>query len=857
LNVSLRYSWIVPFRSLDELVPADAARVGGKAWNCARLKQHGLPVPDGLVVFADTSDADLAALETDSWFDRQPPDARFAVRSSGLDEDSAAESFAGIHETHLNIARSEVLTAANGCRASADSERARAYRRARGMSDDAGGVGVLVQRMVPATVSGVAFTIDPVTSNSDEMVINAAPGLGVAVVDGRVDPDEIRIRKTDRQIASYRAATMMDRPEGRSLQRSLDASQVAELASLLTAIEDLYGSPQDVEWCLDGTQFWIVQSRPITTHAEPRAALPGKEVVDIEWTRANLAEVLPDLTSPQALSAIEEMLNVAERNYMGGFLAPYDELGPMVRSFCGRLYFNLSQMRRICVRTRTAPAAVLRSLGHSGPIPPEDEITPKTPLLTLAQNLPDFARILGRHLRARKLFRAHQAKIDGFLKELARADPSTLPDDRIWAEIAGWQQRSAETIEVVLLFGGVLFHEQQLRAICDRVGFPFERLLYSQLAAGERSVSAQQAFDLVALADSARADSRAAEWLSRSGTNLTDMRAALAGTPFLREFERFLDRYGHRGLYESDWALPRYSEDPSPLLQAIRMHLHAGTEPARANGVDIDGDAATIKAEFERQLTGIARWTLLPRARQLLATIKRYYVWREQCRSDMIRVAAVLRRWHLVLADRFVERGWLDTREDYFFLLLGEIAEVISARGSTLREPQGRPEPSRRTTGSPRANLRATVARRRSELERNRRIEMPLLMHESELPRVIARARQVHDAEIFDDDTEMRGTPVSRGAVEADVVVISDPGDFRSMKRGAILVTRATDPSWTPLFTLASGVIVEVGGILSHASTIAREYGLPALANVKQATRRLKTGDRILLNATEGWVRRC
>jgi phosphoenolpyruvate synthase/pyruvate phosphate dikinase len=134
---------------------------------------------------------------------------------------------------------------------------------------------------------------------------------------------------------------------------------------------------------------------------------------------------------------------------------------------------------------------------------------------------------------------------------------------------------------------------------------------------------------------------------------------------------------------------------------------------------------------------------------------------------------------------------------------------------------------------------------------------MPLLMHESELPQVIARARQMQDAGPVDDGTEMRGTPVSRGSVEAEVVVIADPGDFGSMKRGAILVTRATDPSWTPLFTLASGVIVEVGGVLSHASTIAREYGLPALANVKQATRRLKTGDRVLLNATEGWVRRC
>jgi len=219
-------------------------------------------------------------------------------------------------------------------------------------------------------------------------------------------------------------------------------------------------------------------------------------------------------------------------------------------------------------------------------------------------------------------------------------------------------------------------------------------------------------------------------------------------------------------------------------------------------------------------------------------------VWREQCRSDMVRVAAVLRRWHLVLADRFVERGWIVKRDDYFFLLLGEIGEAIH-------------ETARPELVEGRANLRAIVERRRSEFERNRRIEMPLLMRESELPQVIARARQMRDRPPVGDETEMRGTPVSRGSVEADVVVIADPGDFGSMKRGAILVTRATDPSWTPLFTLASGVIVEVGGILSHASTIAREYGLPALANVKQATRRLKTGDRILLNATEGWVRRC
>ena len=144
---------------------------------------------------------------------------------------------------------------------------------------------------------------------------------------------------------------------------------------------------------------------------------------------------------------------------------------------------------------------------------------------------------------------------------------------------------------------------------------------------------------------------------------------------------------------------------------------------------------------------------------------------------------------------------------------------------------------------------------------------MPLLMRESELGRLIRAAALEREPSVRSSPPratsrggntgrELRGTPVSRGIVEAEVAVVDDPGDFALMKRGAILVTRATDPSWTPLFTLAAGVIVEVGGVLSHASTVAREYGIPALANVRQATTVLRTGDRVLLNATEGFVRR-
>jgi pyruvate,water dikinase len=192
-----------------------------------------------------------------------------------------------------------------------------------------------------------------------------------------------------------------------------------------------------------------------------------------------------------------------------------------------------------------------------------------------------------------------------------------------------------------------------------------------------------------------------------------------------------------------------------------------------------------------------------------------------------------MRAYHLALADRFVERGWLDRRDDYFLLRLEEIAAVI-------RDAQ------------PGAGLRHIAAHRAAELEEQKYLQMPMLMRESELPALLRRANAVPES----GGGVLTGLCVSPGSVEAEVVVMKDPGEFATMRRGAILVAPATDPSWTPLFTLASGVIVEVGGMLSHASTIAREYGLPALANVKNATRILKTGDRVFLDASAGRVER-
>ncbi len=806
---------------LDDLADDGESRAGAKAYNCARLRKAGFRVPDGLVLFPNATDEDVDSLGDHPWFNDFPDDALFAVRSSGIGEDGEGESFAGIHDTVLDVSREGIRDAVARCRQSAHSTHALEYRRAKGLPMEDIRMGVLIQRMIHPDAAGVAFTVNPLSGSRNELVINSSWGVAEALVSGQVDPDEFVVRKEDLSLLWSRAG-QKDKTSPGIASLSLSPAQIRELAGLLLRIEQNYGAPQDVEWCHDASGFWIVQSRPVTTEHQSSS--------EIEWTRANLVEILPDLTSPQALASFEKILNQAERQYLGKLAAPDDVLGPMLRVFNGRAYFNLSQVRRICALGKTAPADMLRSMGHAEALRPEDEKPARPGIGESLATARDMMRILARHMNIARVMREHDARIRKDMHRFA-PDPGQLPDAEIWSTIDSWLQTGPDTMQTVLLLSGVLIHELPLRKICDNVGFSFEQLVYPQLAVGERSVSAQQAFDLSELADIARREPTVVEWLSQGSADRGDMRRALKRTVFLAVFERFMKIYGHRGRYESDWSLPRYSEDPSALLHAIRAHLKSGPKPAD-NDSAREQESVEAWEAFAQKLSRWQTWTLLPRVRKSIRKIKQYYVWREQVRSDLMRVSARMRAWSLVLADRFVERGWIANREDYFLIRLEEVAAVI--RGQEAPE-----------------DLKKIVAARREETVRYRSIPMPLLMRESELPGLI-RTAGVSLRSL--DESQLAGHPVSGGCVEAEVVVVKDPSDFSSMKPGAILVAPATDPSWTPLFTLASGVIVEVGGVLSHASTVAREYGLPALANVKHATRRLRTGERIRLDAINGVI---
>lgn len=814
--------------SLDEVHDADAERVGGKALNCARLKRAGFRVPDGLVLSTDASEADRERVHEHPWFAIYADDQRFAVRSSGIGEDSAGHSFAGIHETFLNVARADVPAAVGASLLSAASEQATAYRRSHGL-DESTASGVLIQPMVDATYSGVAFTAHPVTG-ANEILVESVPGLGDDVVSGRVQPDQYRIDKNSgRLIASTVAA-------GR---QPIAENGLRALWDVLVRVDAHYGTPQDVEWAVDDSGVWVLQARPITgLHDDHRPS------VDVEWTRANLAEVMPDQTSPQVLDAYEELLNASQRLFAGGLLAPEHELGPPFKAFGGRLYFNLSQLIHLARTGGGSAASVKRSLGHPEAIGPEDEVAPPLRLGTLFRRLPDVLRLAWLEFSAPRLVRWLDADNAQSAAKLTASDMDTLSDGDVWARLMEWRATGPPRMVVVLVHGGVMMLEERLRRACRAVGQGYEQFVYAQLAAGEPSVSTQQAFDLVDIADVARSERVAAEYFQQRDQGFSDYRERLVGTRFLHAFDRFLDRYGHRGLYESDWALPRYREDPAPLLFAIRTHVvNPPAESRTAIVRRLEADAAEAWRRFDAALTGWQRVTLRPRVRALVTRLKQRYVAREYCRSELIKVLYHARRLHLLLARRFAERGWLERTDDYFMLLGSEIEPVI----------QGASTPS---------TLAPIAAARRRQWEHEKTLKMPLLMRQSDVPRVLsgteARPISTKMGNVSDSaaiaGSRLAGLCVSRGIVEGEVVVIRDPREFGSMRRGAILVAPATDPSWTPLFTLASGVIVEIGGILSHASTVAREYGLPALANVMHATTRLKTGDRVRLDASAGWV---
>jgi len=822
--------------SLDSEAARDAAKTGGKASTLARLRAAGFPVPEGFVVTADYGSADLVATLEDLER-RVGPDAGFAVRSSSRAEDSAAASFAGQYDTVLGVrGANEVSHAITRCFASFSSARASAYQSAVGVQDAAGAV--IVQRLVPADAAGVAFTRDPVTGARDRIVIDAGAGLGDAVVGGRVTPDGFVVMKRSGEVIVRRTAG--DRP-------CLGDEQVQAIAALAERVEDHEGAPVDIEWAWHGDRAYLLQARPVTAIGT-RESAPWTPPSD--WTpelntridprfplysNGNVSEILPGCVPPLTYSLFSRGVERGFRS-VAETIGSMPDVGPhpiVVGFFFHRLYLNVSYFMTAADRS---PGAT-RDTVYEDLIGPSPE---KHPAWRAADLLPWR---LWRGLGIIRRFLAMQGRLDKDLeacrvlyvntrRRFDDSDPSQWPT----ADLLRWIEVDDDDslLPVLVHLRASQFATSSfatLRSLTKRWLDDASGASASSLLTGIGSIAgANPVFGLYGLARLV-ADDPALRALFRDEPDDTRLLGYLetAGdgpsSRFLEQVHTFIERFGHRGFREADFRSPTWRERPALVIAHVRGHLSepGGLSPqAIAERQEHAGADARVRA-----LARLPTWKRVV-FEAILNAARKHIAAREEMK-DLLLKFLDLRRIVIAVAKTRLA-AVLGDPDDLYFLLDGEVASAL--RGELAR-----------------AAVADIVRRRRRDFEWCARIDVPKV--QDGVARWVPRSPVTPDPGVGPGD--LLGLPVSPGVAEGRARVVLDPTGA-VLASGEILVAPVTDVAWTPLFLHAAGLVVEVGGPLSHGSIVAREFGIPAVTAVTGATRRIRSGDRVRVDGSRGVV---
>lgn len=826
---------------------AGAAVAGGKGWQLGRMSKLGVPVPDGFVLAADASlrrnhgeavpDTVLAAI-AQALAARGWQNTPLAVRSSAPQEDSARRSFAGIHETRLNVMGMQAL--ADAVRAvwdSAHAPQALAYRERFGIDTSDVAMAVVIMPMLPALAAGIAFTCDPLTGRDDHIVVNAHWGLGEALVGGHADgdvdrlevaPQDDTLHVVERRIGTKHRMTRALSEGGTALAdtATADARRAvlddAQLIALATVARDTaraldFAQPRyDIEWVWDGQRFWIVQARPITTAA--RQTYAALQTQPTFWTRGNTREVFPAPLSP-----IDWTLygHAANRMLMLAYsLAGYALLPGLARArlFGGRVYLDVSLMQWEAFDAfGIAPEAINRMLGGTQP-----EIALSR--ATWPQRLARGARLV-RYLCSAGAARRHaQSDLNRARKQAAQ-----------WREDA-WPASTAELatclrdrFNIARRADGLFFLQGSAGGSVSGLVDVIEKqcpgeghaLAAALMAGAEPSVTAQQSYELMALAQTAAADAEALAWLRADNRIGTQWALQLpAHSPFRQHFSTFLERYGHRAIEESYFRRPRWREQPDYVLDLV-----VGLIGSDANAVRQRQLAAS-----KRAWARLPFW-LRPIVRGMLKGAVRDSNQREAARSALVAYLDALRIGLLKLADRLVGEEGLDAPEDIFNLTLDECV----AAG----------------TGALPVRFAAQRAReRRQQLDDWAAAQEPDILTEH------GEARVGTSAPIALTGDAWSGTAVGAGSARGQARLVDHAAAGTALQTGDILVAPSTDPAWTPLFLKAGGLVMETGGYLSHGAIVAREFGIPAVVNLPGIRAQLEDGETICVDGNAGTVSR-
>jgi rifampicin phosphotransferase len=857
-----------------EIRKDDIALVGGKGANLGELSHAGLPVPPGFVVttgaydvfveagglkdeiiglasqpraddpaafeaaeekiralFARGEIPDDVAAEIRIAYDRltNANGRAVAVRSSATAEDLPGASFAGQQETYLNVRDAGALMEAiKACWASLWTLRAMAYRRRQNIEPATVSLAVVVQQMVPAEAAGIMFTTDPVGGWRDRTLINAAWGLGEAVVGGRVTPDTLVVDKASGRIVSretadkevmtvYTEGGAEERPvpEARRREPVLDDEAATELARYGARIEIHYGAPQDIEWALADGEFFILQARPITNLPPPpledarwEPPFPGSA-----WWRRQVVENLPEPLSPlfdelYVRKGLELSIDAMMVFFGMTYLRVEDFIDrPLFATINGYAYLRADyKLRWITIPT------ILRA------------------------TIDEFRLIFGDETAAYWREQSLPSYLDK-IERWKKVDPSAAPDERL---LAGVRELALEDARYWFACALMIARAKITDALLGRfltMAAPRRGLTSGMFLRGFPSPTVDAETELEVLAGRVRgSDELRAFATAKPAAGLPEaLRHTPVGRAWLDAFARYLDRYGHQ-VYNLDFVAPTQADDPLPVLLSLKAMVRQprGDPRARQRAIVAERDARV--GETATSLDPVRRRLF----RLLLGWAQRYGPYREQALFYMGAGWPTLRRLAIELGRRLVDGGSLGTAEDVFFLETPEIEAAIAARASGKIRPE-----------------LARLARERRELrEARKRLHPPPVVPPDRKLRFGPFDMSAWETQRRNEPAGavLRGFAVSPGRVSAPASVIRSPDDFLRMEPGTILVCSTTTPAWTPLFSQARGLVTDVGGILAHGSIVAREYGIPAVLGTGIATTRIRSGQTIRVDGDAGTV---
>ncbi|MCC1488643.1 phosphoenolpyruvate synthase [Bacillus tropicus] len=754
----------------------------------------------------------------------------YAVRSSATAEDLPYASFAGQQDTYLNIIGKEaILQHVRKCWASLFTERAVMYRMQNGFEHNQVSICVVVQKMVFPEASGILFTADPITSSRKILSIDASFGLGEALVSGLVSADNYKVKEgkiVDKVISTKKVAIYALKEGGTETKQinsaqqkiqTLSEQQILQLAQIGRQIEAYFGCPQDIEWCLVDNTFYIVQSRPITTlYPIPEENDEGNHV----YISVGHQQMMTDAMKPLGLSFFLLTTN-----------APMRKAG-------GRLFVDATQRL-------ASPASrdyLINTLGKSDPLIRDalTTIIERDDFITL---LPDEEK-KEKSASKSKLPVSSQPEIENdpaIVTELIKNSEASLEELKQNMQLKSGVDVFDFILEDIQQLKKVLFNPQSIAVIMAGmnastwINEKMEQWLGEKNAADtlsqsvQNNITSEMGLALMEVADVIRPYEEVIAYLQHvENDSFLDEFVQFKGGEKAREaIYAFLNKYGMRCSGEMDITKTRWSEKPTTIIPMILNNIRDFEYGASKRKFE-EGLQEALKKEEEL----IDRLQQLPDGKQkveetkrMIRNIRNFIGYREYPKYGMINRYFIYKQALLKEAEQLVQSGVIHEVDDIYYLTFEELHEVVRTKKLNYD----------------------LIHKQKNDYKLYEKLTPPRIM--------------TSDGEIITGKYKrenlpvdaIAGLPVSSGLVEGRARVILNMEDA-NLEEGDILVTAFTDPGWTPLFVSIKGLVTEVGGLMTHGAVIAREYGLPAVVGVENATKLIKDGQRIRVHGTEGYI---